>query len=573
MAVKEKIAYVKDIEEAMALPSGATSGNIVIFGNNKLVDSGRNLDDIPDDQQVSQEISEAIESHAKSDGHVTAEDREKWNSKQDAIKDLQNIRTNASEGAQAKTELTNHENNQNVHVTSEEKATWNSKQDAISDLGTIRENAERGLEATSRDEIVMSGNTVDAVSSEVSTSSKQTIESTGESSEFRPQARGFKMNLMEYVKHVAPDVKIREVCFHSISVYLSNSTVAAKLFVYRAGEEVPIAASDELTLVSTSGGAQNEFIFSTKVWLFADAEYEFAIVPVNAEDIISKPTLYLSPKPIVNGFKEYSGGSYSSWKGCFKGASVFQLKTSARIELAKKSDIPTKTSQLKNDSNFVDQTALDDKADKEDVTSLEQAVKNGTHQKQADWLQNDPTQPDFIKNKPTIPEVDDTLSKSGYAADARAVGLALANLNLRYTSVSLTPTINDRVKLYHLVDNAVNHISLNVAYGDQIVLDLPNHTETSPVREFVVVFNITTESELVHEIIIESDGNMVNYAGETAEILAHVGQLTVFRFIEIDRSSDRFLVTGASDPAYTAVRQLEQALDYILAEGATQPAS
>lgn len=572
MAVKEKIAYVKDIEEAMALPSGATSGNIVIFGNNKLVDSGRNLDDIPDDQQVSQEISEAIESHAKSDGHITAEDREKWNSKQDAIEDLQNIRTNASEGAQAKKELTNHENNQNVHVTSEEKATWNSKQDAISDLGTIRENAERGLEAASRDEIVMSGNTVDAVSSEVSTSSVQSIVSSGVS-EFRVQAHGFKMNLMAYVKRVATDVKIREVCFSSISVYLSNSTVAAKLVIRRAGEEVPVAESDKLTLESASGGVQNIFTFSTNVWLAADAEYEFEIVTADSGDYISNLTLYLSSEPIVAGFKEYSGGGYSSWEGCFKGESVFQLKTSDRIELAKKSDIPTKTSQLENDSNFVVQSALDDKADKEDVTSLEQAVKDGTHQKQADWLQTDSTKPDFIKNKPTIPEVDDTLAKSGYAADAQAVGLALASLNLRYKSVSLTPTINDHVKLYHLVDNAVNHISLNVAYGDQIVLDLPNHTETSPVREFVVVFNITTESEHVHEISIESDGNMVNYAGETAEILVHVGQLTVFRFIEIDRSSDRFLVTGASDPAYTAVRQIEQALDYILAEGATQPAS
>lgn len=544
MAVKEKIAYVKDIEEAMALPSGATSGNIVIFGNNKLVDSGRNLDDIPDNEQVSQEIQEAIESHAKSDGHVTAEDREKWNSKQDAIEDLQNIRTNASEGAQAKTELTNHENNQNVHVTSEEKSRWNSKQDAISDLGTIRENAERGLEAAGRDEIVMSGNTVDAVSSEVSTSSDQRIDSTGESSDSRPQARGFKMNLMAYVKHVAPDVKIREVCFHSISFYLYNSTVAAKLVVYRAGEEVPIAVSEELILVSASGGAQNTFTFSTNVWLAADAEYEFEIVTADSGDYISNLTLYLSPDPIVDGFKEYSGGSYSSYAGCFKGASVVQLKTSAQTELARKSDVPTKTE-----------------------------LENGTYQKQADWLQGDPTKPDFIKNKPEIPDevtLDDTLTKLGYAADARAVGLALAKLNPHYTSVNLTPTVDDHVMRYQLVDRAVNHISLDIAYGDRIALNPPNPTDTGSVREFVVVFNIATESDLLDEVSIESDGNMVNYAGETAEILARIGRITVFRFIEIDRTSDRFLVTGASDPAFTAVRQLEQALDVILTEGATQ---
>lgn len=570
MAVKEKIAYVKDIEEATALPSGATSGNIVIFGDGKLVDSQRNLDDIPDKEQVRQEISEAIESHAESDGHVTAEDREKWNSKQDAIGDLQNIRTNASKGAEAKTELAEHENNQNVHVTPEEKTKWNSKQDAIGDLGTIRENAEKGLEAAGRDEIVMSGNTVDAVSSEVSISSDQTIVSMGVSSESRPQACGFKMNLMSYVKGVASDVKIREVCFRYITVYLFNSTVAAKLVIYRAGEENPIAESGKLELVSASGGAQNTFEFLTNVWLAADAEYEFKIVTWDGGITVPNLTLYLSPEPIIEGFKEYSGDSYSSWEGCFKGESVFQLKTSARIELAKKSDIPTKTSQLENDSNFVDQTALDDKVDKEDFTSLERAVKDGTHQKQADWLQNDPAKPDFIKNKPKIPNgvtVDATLTKSGFAADAQTVGLALARLNPHYKSVSLTPTVDDHVMRYQLVDRAVNHISLDVAYGDRIALEPPNSTEAGSVREFVVVFNIATESDLVDEVSIESDGNMVNYAGETAEILASVGRLTVFRFIEIHRASDRFLVTGASDPAYTAVRQMEQALDDILADG------
>ena len=52
----------------------------------------------------------------------------------------------------------------------------------------------------------------------------------------------------------------------------------------------------------------------------------------------------------------------------------------------------------------------------------------GTTTPRPDWNQNNPKKADFIKNKPDIPVIDITLKQAGKAADAKAVGDALANL-------------------------------------------------------------------------------------------------------------------------------------------------
>ena len=45
--------------------------------------------------------------------------------------------------------------------------------------------------------------------------------------------------------------------------------------------------------------------------------------------------------------------------------------------------------------------------------------------KSSDWNQTDSKAIDYIKNKPDIPEVDATLSISGQAGDAKAIGDAI----------------------------------------------------------------------------------------------------------------------------------------------------
>ena len=87
-------------------------------------------------------------------------------------------------------------------------------------------------------------------------------------------------------------------------------------------------------------------------------------------------------------------------------------------------------------------------------------------------------------------------------------------------------------------------------------------------RDFVVVLSVTTESELVENVTVATPGNSVDYAGgNAATVDVDVGTLTAFRFTEVDRSSDRYLVTGAADPAYVAVKEIERALDAVLADG------
>lgn len=617
MASKEKIAYIKDIDEATAQPSG-TSGDIAVFGSSGkgVVDSGKKLDDFYDKQQANEQISQAVEAHAEdSNIHVTSEEKAAWNAKQDAISDLGQIRQNASKGAAAATAIQQHEEDSNVHVTPEEKAAWNTKQDAIGDLSDIRNNADKGAEAAERDEIAIQDGAVSAIKTAVSTSGDTTVASNGGSSAERMSARGFRMNLLAYAGLVATGVKIREVYFKSIGVYLKNSTDTARLAIYKVGAADPVAVSSAITLSTADGGALNTFEFE-ETWLEADSDYEFRFVKGDSETYVANLTMYLVSDPVVGGFKEFSGGSWSSWEGCFRGSSVIRCKTSTLIELAKKSDVPTKTSQLTNDSGFLtaesevvkqkaDATSLDGEYDGSRGYSVgETCVHDGVlyrctaaveagddwddshwtattlkaelKQKQSDWNTTDENDPSYIKNKPNIPSavtIDNTLSQAGAAADAKAVGDALVGINPRYAFAALSPSESGNVLTYQLVDRAVNYIAVgNMAYGYSISLLSPTAPSavgsTKMERDFVVVFNVDTESDLFDKVEVEAPGNSVCYNGDLAEVTAEIGKLTAYRFTEIGGSgSSTYLVTGASDPAYVAVREIERALDDVLADG------
>lgn len=619
MSIKEKIAYIRDIKDASEIPSGAVPGNVVEFGSEGLRDSGKKLDDYYDKEQADEAISEAVQEHANNtDIHVTAEEKATWNSKQDAINDLSQIRSNAQAGAAAKTGLASHKNDTTVHVTSNEKAEWSGKQDAISDLSDIRENAEKGAEAYNRDEVVIENGDASAISAATETTADTSIHSVDGEINNLP-SKGFKMNLAAYVGKVVSGVKIEEVLFKSVGLYISSLDphIKARLAVFEDGESESVAISDMITI--SSAIELNAFVFSSPVWLKADRDYEFKVVVDGTNDYVSSMSMQFSTDFVVEGFKEYSGGSYSSLSGCFKGSSVVQCKTKTIIPLAKKSDVPTKTSQLTNDSGFLtnespelkqkaDSTSIDDEFSSEnDYAVGETCIYNGAlyrcieavesgndwdashwvattikdelKQKNADWNENNPNDPAYIQNKPTIPEavtVDDTLTQEGAAADAKAVGDALVGINSHYLFAELTkPEPVGSTYTYQLEDRAINYIKIKVAYGENIVLSSPPSYSVGGVdmaRDFVVVFSVTTESDLVEEVEVETPGNAVNYAGEAAKVVALVGvngvyRLTAYRFTEVDRESTRYLVTGASDPAYTAVREIERALDAVLADG------
>lgn len=91
---------------------------------------------------------------------------------------------------------------------------------------------------------------------------------------------------------------------------------------------------------------------------------------------------------------------------------------------ANSTDIPTKTSDLQNDNNFIadanyvhtDNNFSDALKDK-----LENVDENGEANVQSDWNQVDDTADDYIKNKPTIPTVNDstiTIKKNNVTVDS-----------------------------------------------------------------------------------------------------------------------------------------------------------
>lgn len=201
-----------------------------------------------------------------------------------------------------------------------------------------------------------------------------------------------------------------------------------------------------------------------------------------------------------------------------------------------------------------------------------------TKQKQSDWNTTDEDDPSYIKHKPNIPSavtIDDTLSQEGAAADAKAVGDALGGINPRYAFMALSPlepSESENVITYQLVDGAINYIAIdNIAYGYSItLLSPPAPSAVGSVkmeRDFVVVFNVDTESDLFDTVEVVAPGNSFCYNGNPADVSAHIGRLTAYRFTEIsDSGSTTYLVTGASDPAYAGM-EIERALDTILADG------
>lgn len=88
-------------------------------------------------------------------------------------------------------------------------------------------------------------------------------------------------------------------------------------------------------------------------------------------------------------------------------------KTGAQLGLASSSDIPTKTSDLQNDSNFVvdaSYTHTDNNYTTVDKNKLSGIASGAEVNVQADWNQTNSSSDDYIKNKPTIPVVPTNVS-------------------------------------------------------------------------------------------------------------------------------------------------------------------
>ena len=276
-------------------------------------------------------------------------------------------------------------------------------------------------------------------------------------------------------------------------------------------------------------------------------------------------------------------------------------------------DIPTKTSQLQNDSGFVKSTDLSDKADAESISSpydssegyqvgntcthegrlyvcirtvaadspwddadwrestVTGLMDSGSSKLQSDWNETDTTSPRYIRNKPAI---DDTLSIAGAIADAKAVGDALDDvvtddkLPYKVQDILYDPSASDATNIsFGLLDRTVNIIDDVAVSGNMTMhLLLPSPAGQGLSRDFYVVMHVS--STQARDIPVSVDGaSLSDFTGSEVNIYAPSGQWVTYRFTETSDYGNVFLVSGFGDPTYRKIREIEQALDDLLADG------
>lgn len=291
-------------------------------------------------------------------------------------------------------------------------------------------------------------------------------------------------------------------------------------------------------------------------------------------------------------------------------AAVFSRDATVEKSIAQRLlAIPTKVSDLTNDAKYVASSAIDSEYDTTshgyavgdtctheakfyvctqvvaqgsawnaanwNERTFRQIVSSLVIQTHPDWEEDDPNDPAYIKNKPDIPEIDETLSIEGAAADAKAVGDALAGIvtadNLNYKIVAVlpgTPTEPTQIP-FQLVNRAINVITTPVESGKSILLIPPAQpsSTTSGVilsRDFYVLLSLTSVSETTVSV---QRSSLINANGGSVALKIKANGTAVFRLTDSDRNNSVFLVSGFGDAAHSAIVEIEQALDDILKDG------
>ena len=146
--------------------------------------------------------------------------------------------------------------------------------------------------------------------------------------------------------------------------------------------------------------------------------------------------------------------------------------------------VPTKTSDLTNDSNFVSDASYvhtDNNFTNADVTKLSGIEAGAEVNVQADWNQADNTKDDYIKNKPNI--VSNVTGSSPINVIVSAGTAAVSHTNSGVTlgsygdSSAQTPSWGDTFKVLSATVSATGHVT---AMGEHTVT-IPNSVATSSV--------------------------------------------------------------------------------------------
>lgn len=172
-------------------------------------------------------------------------------------------------------------------------------------------------------------------------------------------------------------------------------------------------------------------------------------------------------------------------------------------------------------------------------TDLDEIVSAKSIQANPDWNETDETSPAYIKNKP--------------------------NVRYRISNIVSDKSGDDSVVAFTLKDRTVNVIEATVDGNRTISLYPPSAASASESRDFYVVLNVSSENGVAVRM---ARASLKDCAGSSVSLSAPSGQIAVYRFTEILGGST-FLVSEYADPAYSAVKEIERALDDILADGGT----
>lgn len=316
--------------------------------------------------------------------------------------------------------------------------------------------------------------------------------------------------------------------------------------------------------------------------------------------------------------KLYECTSAVSMNGAWNASDWTEKTVHEEIE-SLRDDIPSKVSDLQNDSGFAIQVSIDDEFDQSERYEVGDTCTHGgkfykckqvkiagaAWDESANWTQISVTE--YVADK--LPKDNSELTNgSGFvrqtSVDAEydrtrgyAVGetcthdgiwykctsavsqntdfnesywteitvkeeiAAIDDLKMRIVRPSPS-TYNGSYKRFQLVDNAVNVISLTDAVlpeGYTVILVQPSQPSDSSIsRGYVILF----DSSLSYDTVVEIEG-VADCLGKATTITAFSSTSTYYRVTEVD--SGEFVATGANNPAEVAVREIDRALDDILA--------
>ena len=221
--------------------------------------------------------------------------------------------------------------------------------------------------------------------------------------------------------------------------------------------------------------------------------------------------------------------------------------------------IPTKVSELENDSGYVTGDVVDRGFDTSaggysegdtctrggKVYICVSDVAQGAEWDDADW--------------------EETTVKSAILSGT----VDAQSLPYRVRNLAASRSDDPSVVQFALYDRSVNVVSATVGDNGSVKLALPSRRGASsdgsiPSRDFYVVFRLSAGKAVD---VAVTGASLVDYAGGAVSMSAPASGTAVYRLTEMATTGNVFLATGYPDPAYVAVKELERALDDLLADG------